>query len=68
MPAKFVPKPDKMSTQLVSGLLYHYLVKVPGNKYAYVTILHQGWKKDQYGKQENVSVRPKLYALTETKF
>ena len=68
VPAKFVPKADKSAVQVVSGTLYHYLVKVPGNKYAFVSIAHQGWKKDHYGKEQNVSIRPQLYALTETKF
>lgn len=65
---KFVPKPEKVATQVVNGALYHYLVKVPANKYAYVTIRHQGWKKDLYGKEDNVNVRPQLYALNEKNF
>ena len=65
VPATFNPKPEKSATQIVSGTLYHYLVKLPTNKYAYVTIHHRGWKKDHYGKEENVTVRPRVYELTD---
>ncbi len=65
VPATFKPKPDKSASQIVSGVLYHYLVKLPSKKYAYVTILSQGWKKDKYGSEEHVTVRPQLYALND---
>lgn len=65
VPAGFVPKADRYSTQIVSGILYHFLVKIPSNKYAHVTVNHRGWKKDLYGKDENVNVRPILYDLND---
>ena len=54
-----------MSTQLVAGLLYHYLIKLPSKQYAYVTVLDRQWKKEQYGQAEHVTVRPQLYALND---
>jgi len=63
--AKFNPKPQKVSTQIVSGTLYHYLVKLPNKKLAYVTILDRSWKKDLYGNEEHVTVRPQLYNLND---
>jgi len=65
VPAKFVPKPVKYASQIVSGTLHHYLVKLPVNKYAYITIVNQGWKKADYGKTEHVTVRPQLYELND---
>jgi len=59
------PKPDKVATQIVSGVLYHYLVKTPNNKYAYVTIHSRPWKKEEYGSEEHVTVKPQLYELND---
>jgi hypothetical protein len=64
-PATFKPKPEKFSVQVVSGALYHYLVKIPGDKYAHVTVAHRAWQKSMYGKEDNVSVRPQLYGLND---
>jgi hypothetical protein len=61
----FDPKPDKFSTQIVGGINYLYLVKLPTNKYAFVSIHHQVWKRDHYGKDENVRVRPQTYELND---
>jgi hypothetical protein len=55
----------RTATQMVSGVLHHYLVKLPVNKYAYITIVNQAWKKGEYGKEEHVTVRPQLYALND---
>lgn len=63
VPATFKPKPEKVATQVVSGILYHYLVRLPSKQYAHVTILERQWMKDQYGKEEHVTVRPDLYPL-----
>lgn len=65
VPATFKPKADKYSTQVVSGILYHYLVKLPSKQYAYVTIVDRQWKKAEYGQEEHVTVRPQLYALND---
>jgi len=65
VPATFKPKPKKVSKQLVSGVLYHYLVELPTKKYAYVTIHNQSWKKPLEVKEEHVTIRPKLYELTD---
>lgn len=65
MPTTFNPKPEKTASQIVSGVLFHYLVKLPNQKYAYVTISHQPWKKPQAGNEDHVTVRPQLYALND---
>ncbi|CAF1446271.1 unnamed protein product [Rotaria sordida] len=65
VPTKFVPKPSKVATQVVNGFLYHYLVKLPTNKYAYVTVLDRPWEKNKATNEEHVNVRPQLYALND---
>jgi hypothetical protein len=65
VPTTFNPKPEKTASQIVSGVLFHYLVKLPNQKYAYVTISHQPWKKPQAGNEDHVTVRPQLYALND---
>ncbi|UJR22401.1 hypothetical protein I4U23_025462 [Adineta vaga] len=61
----FNPKPEKFATQVVGGINYLFLVKLPINKYAVVSIHHVIWKKDHYGKEENVRVRPQTYELND---
>ena len=56
-PASFVPKPEKFSQQVVGGINYNYLVKLPNSKYAFVSIYHRAWEKDHYGKEKNIQVR-----------
>lgn len=46
-------------------MLYHYLVKLPVKKFAYVTIIDRPWKKGEYGKEEHVNVSPQLFALND---
>ncbi|CAF1217196.1 unnamed protein product [Rotaria sp. Silwood1] len=58
-------KPDKFSTQIVGGINYLYLIKLPINKYAFVSIHHRIWRKDHYGKEENVHIRPQTYELND---
>ncbi|CAF1124797.1 unnamed protein product [Rotaria sp. Silwood1] len=66
VPAKFQLKPSKVATQSAGGILYHYLVKVPKNKYAYVTIhAPPASKSNQLPKEENVNVKPGLYGLKD---
>jgi len=50
---------------VVGGINYLYLVKLPTNKYAFVSIHHVAWKKNHYGKEENVQVRSQTYALND---
>ncbi|CAF0768154.1 unnamed protein product [Adineta ricciae] len=61
----FNPKPEKFATQAVGGINYLYLVKLPINKYAVVSVHDVIWKKDHYGKEENVRVRPQTYELND---
>ncbi|CAF0873175.1 unnamed protein product [Adineta steineri] len=61
----FNPKPEKFSVQVVGGFNYLYLVKLPINKYASVSIHHVAWKKGHYGKETNVIVPPKTYELDD---
>ena len=65
LPATFVPKIAKVAGQSVAGDLTHYLIKVPSNKYAYVTISLPMWDQKLYGKPENVDVRAELYDLND---
>ncbi|CAF4522630.1 unnamed protein product, partial [Rotaria sp. Silwood2] len=65
IPNSFDLKPEKYSTQIVGGINYLYLIKLPINKYAFVSIHHRIWKKDHYGKEENVHVRPQTYELND---
>jgi len=44
---------------------YHYLVKLPINKYAFISIYHRAWQKNHYGKEENVRIRPQTYELND---
>ncbi|CAF4383907.1 unnamed protein product, partial [Rotaria magnacalcarata] len=55
----------KYSTQIVNGILYHFLVQIPNNKYAYVTIVSRTWKKPNAPADENVTVREQLYGLND---
>lgn len=57
--------PAKYSTQVVSGILYHYLVQIPSKKYAHVTIAHRPWRKEKAVKEDNVTVREQLYGLND---
>ncbi|CAF1191879.1 unnamed protein product [Rotaria magnacalcarata] len=65
VPRSFNPKPAKYSTQIVNGILYHFLVQIPNNKYAYVTIVSRTWKKPNAPADENVTVREQLYGLND---
>ncbi|UJR26692.1 hypothetical protein I4U23_008008 [Adineta vaga] len=58
-------KPAKVASQIVSGVLYHYLIELPTKQYAYVTILSQAWKKSKVLNEQHVTVRPKLYDLKD---
>ncbi|CAF0931978.1 unnamed protein product [Adineta ricciae] len=58
-------KPAKVASQIVSGVLYHYLVELPTKQYAYVTIHSQPWKKSKVLNEQHVTVRPKLYDLND---
>ncbi|CAF0983794.1 unnamed protein product [Adineta steineri] len=62
---KFKPKPVKVQTQLVSGMLYRYLVQLPNKKYALVTVGVQAWKKSKVLDEKMVNVREKLYDLND---
>ncbi|CAF3526382.1 unnamed protein product [Rotaria sordida] len=65
IPKSFDLKPDKYSKQIVGGINHLYLIKLPINKYAFVSIHHRVWKKDHYGKEENVQIRPQTYELND---
>ncbi|CAF2607677.1 unnamed protein product [Rotaria sp. Silwood2] len=66
VPTTFNPKPSKVATQVVNGILYHYLVKLPTNKYAYVTVLNRPWNKsNKLANEEHVIVRPELHGLND---
>ncbi len=65
VPKSFNPKPEKFSKQTVGGINYLYLVKLPTNKYAFVSIHDRVWIKGSYGKEENVVVRPQTYELDD---
>lgn len=65
VPDSFVPKPAKFATQVVGGINYLYLVKLPTNKYAFISIHHRAWNKSHYGKEENVQIRTQTYELND---
>jgi hypothetical protein len=52
----------------VTGSLNHYLIKLPINKYAFVTIVVPPGKRNKdanYGSEARVIVKPELFALDD---
>ena len=65
LPETFVPTIAKVAGQPVAGFIGHYLIKVPSNQYAYVTISLPHWNQQFDGKPEHVGVRADLYDLDD---
>lgn len=66
VPSTFVPKPEKLALETGRDIInYHYLIRLPTNKYAYATIYQRTDILKGSANAPTVNVQGKLYELND---